>query len=180
MVKKTLIMLIIGIILTGSGYAVLFSNASFIQEKYPELIVFFDGELKQAQYSSMPIYLFEGEDIIVTILSPNTQMLFSLTGPDNSTLEEIPFYASLSHNLEAKSNGTYTINIANLDTSSADVMGIFSELPISDDEFFLSITNTVVTASVLILIGVVIVIVSIIILVLKKVRSKNNSKKIKK
>jgi len=176
MVKKNIILLIVGIVLTGSGYAVLFSNTSIIQEKYPELVVFFDGELEQGQYSSMPIDLFEGEDIIVTILSPDTQMFFSLTGPDNSTLEEIAFHASLSHNLVAQSNGTYTINVGNLDTHSADVMGILSEQPISDDEFFLSFTSTLIAASFVIFIGVVIVIVSIIILVLKKIRSKKNPK----
>ncbi len=180
MVKKTLVLLVIGIILSGSGYVVLINYTSIIQEKYPELVVFFDGELKQAQLSSTPIDLFEGEDIIVTILSPGNQMFFSLTGPDNSTLEEATFFASLSYNLIAKSNGTYTINVGNMDAHDANVMGVFSEQPINDDEFILSITTAIITSSFLILIGVVIVFASIIILVLKKVRSKNNSKKIKK
>lgn len=180
MVKKILVMLIIGIILTGSGYAVLLNYASIIQEKYPELVVFFDGELKQGQYSSTPIYLFQGEDIIVTILSANNQIFFSLTGPDNSTLEETLFFASLSHHLVAKSNGTYTINVGNLNTNSADVMGILTEQPIDDEEFMLSFTPAFIAASFLVLIGVVVVFTSIIILVLKKVRSKNNSKKIDK
>jgi len=176
MVKKILVMLVIGTILTGSGYALLFNYASIIEEKYPELVVFFDEELKPGQYSATSVVLFEGEDIIVTILSPDTQMLFSLTGPDNSTLEEIAFYESLSHYLEAKSNGTYTINVANFDTNSADVMGIFTEQQISDDEFFLSMTSTLLAASFLILVGIVIVFVSIIILVFKKIRSKKNPK----
>jgi uncharacterized membrane protein len=175
MVKKILVMLIIGVILIGSGYAVLFSSTSIVQEKHPDLVVFFDGELKQGQYSSMQIDLFEGEDIIVTILSADTQMLFSITGPDNSTLEEIIFFESLSHNLEAKLNGTYTINVANMDTSSADVMGMLSEQSISDDEF-LSMTTPLIAASFLVFTGIVIVIVSIIILVLKKILSKKNPK----
>lgn len=180
MIKKILVLFIIGIILIGTGYAILFNSAGALQEKNPELVIFFDGELKKTQLTSMSIDLFEGEDIIVTVLSPDTQMFFSLTGPDNSTLEEIAFFASLSYNLEAKSNGTYTVNVGNIDNRDAYVIGIFSEQPIHDDEFFLSLSDSIVTASFLILIGFMIVVASIIILVLKKIRSKNKSKKNRK
>lgn len=180
MSKKIFIVLIIGVILIVSGSAILGNYANIMQDKYPNVIIFFDGELQQAELSSTPIYLYQGEEIIITILSPKNQMFFSLTGPDASTLEEAVFFGSLSHHLVANVNGTYTIDFGNMDTHTANVMGVFSEQPITDDEFFTNIASSMLAALFLILIGVGVVIVSIIILVLKKIRSKNNSKKIRK
>ena len=180
MTKKNFVLLIIGVILVGSGLSILIYHFNIMEEKYPEVIVFFDGNLKQEQLSSTPIVLSQGEEVIITILSPNNQIFFSLTGPDSSTLEEIVFFASLSHKLVAKTNGTYTIDVGNMETDTAYVMGLISDQPITDDELVLSIGFSILGGSFLILIGVLIVIVSIIILVLKKIRSKNNSKKIRK
>lgn len=180
MSKKIFVLLIIGSTLLGSGFAILINYSSIIEEKYPDVIVFFEGELKQAELSSTPIELLQGEEITITILSPTNELFFSLTGPDSSTLEEAVFFETLSHHLVAKINGTYTIDVGNMDTHTAQVMGLISEQPISDDEFILSSGVSILAASFLILIGVLIVIVSIIFLVLKKIRSKNNSKKIRK
>jgi hypothetical protein len=177
MSKKIFVLFIIGVILMGSGSSVLIYHLNIMEEKYPDVIIFFDGNLKQEQLSSTPIVFSQGDEIIITILSPNNQIFFSLTGPDSSTLEETVFFGSLSHHLVAETNGTYTIGVGNMKTDTAYVMGLISDQPFSDDELILSIGFSILGGSLLILIGVVIVIVFIIILVLKKIRSKNNSKK---
>ena len=179
MVKKNLVLLIIGIVLIGSGFAVLANYTSIMQERHPNLEVFFEGELQQAQLSSTPINLLQEEDVTVTILSPSNQMFFSLTGPDDSTLEETVFFGSLSHHLEAKSNGTHIINFGNMDTHSIDVIAILSEQPINDEEFVLSMASSFLAGSFLIFAGMLIVFASIVILVVKKIRSENNSTKLK-
>ena len=176
MSKKNLVLLIIGITLLASGSAILVNYTSILEEKYPDLIVFFEGELKQAELSSTPVELLQGDEITITILSPTNEMFFSLTGPEDSTLEEVVFFESLSHRLIAKTNGTYTIDVGNMDTHTAQVMGLLSEQLISDDEFVLSIGVSILAASFLILIGMLIVIAGIIILVINKVRAKANPK----
>lgn len=168
--------LIIGIILLGSGAAILNNSSNIIAEKYPDLIVFFEGELKHSELSSTPITLIQGEEIVITILSPTNEIFFSLTGPEDSTLEEVVFLDSLSHRLVAKTNGTYTIGVGNIDTHPAQVMGLLSENAINDDEFVLSSGVTILAASFLILIGILLVIVSIIILVIIKIRTKTKPK----
>ena len=180
MSKKIFVLLIIGTTFLGSGFSILINYASIIEEKYPDVIVFFEGELKQAELSSTPIELSQGEEITITILSPTNELFFSLTGPDSSTLEEAVFFETLSHSLVANTNGTHTIDVGNMDTHTAQVMGLLSEQPINDDELVLSSSVSILAASFLILIGVVIVIVSIAILVLSKIRAKNNPKKINK
>ena len=176
MSKKNLVLLIIGITFLGSGSAILVNYTSIIEEKYPDLTVFFEGELKQAELFSTPIDLLQGDGITITVLSPTNEMFFSLTGPDDSTLEEIVFFESLSHRLIAKTNGTYTINVGNMDTHTAQVTGLLSEQPINDEEFVLSSSVSIFGASFLILIGILLIITSIIILVINKVRAKANGK----
>ena len=176
MSKKNFVLLIIGATLLGSGFAILINYTSIIEEKYPDVIVFFEGELKQAELSSTPIELLQGDEITITILSPTNEMFFSLTEPEGSTLEEIVFFESLSHQLTAKTNGTYTIDVGNMDTHTAQVMGLLSEQPISDDEFVLSSSISIFTASFLILLGILLVITSIIILAINKARAKANLK----
>lgn len=176
--KNIFILLIIGIVLLGIGFAEIFHYTNTIVEKYPDLIIFFDDKLEEGQLSSTPINLLPGEDVIITILSPKNQMYFSLTGPDGSTLEETAFFGSMSHHLEAKTNGTYTIDVGNMDTHTGNMMGLLSAHPISDDEFFTSSAILLATASFFIIIGFVMVIASVVILALKT-RSKKNPKNIK-
>jgi uncharacterized membrane protein len=180
MSKIFLVLFIIGITLLGIGSAVLVHYAGTMEEKYSDMVIFFDGELKQAQLSSTPIDLLRGDELTITILGPAERIFFSLTGPDNSTLHETIFSDVLSHQFVAKSNGTYFMNVGNMDTQTINVMGLLTEKPVSDNEFILSIGSSMLAASFIILIGVMIVFVSIIILVLKKFRSKNNSKQISK
>jgi uncharacterized membrane protein len=176
MSKKILVLLIIGITLLGTGVAILVYNASEMEKKYPDLILFFNGELKQKQSSSTPIDLFEGENVVITVISPTNKIFFSLTGPDNEILEKTVFSESLSHHLAAKTNGTYTVEVGNMETHAVNVIGALTDKPISNDEFVSSITGVMIAGSFLILIGFIIFIASIVILILKKIRSKNNSK----
>lgn len=176
MSKKFFMLLIVGIIFLGSGTVILINNSNIIAEKYPDLTVFFDGELKQAELSSTPITLLQGENVVITILSPTNEMFFSLTGPDDSTLDEIVFLDSLSHRLIAKTNGTYTIGVGNMDTHPAQVMGLLTDQPIEEDEFILSSGILIIAASFLILIGILLIFIFIIIIVLKKIFLKTKPK----
>jgi len=171
--------MIIGAILLSSGFAILINFTSIVEERYPDVAVFFDGNLKQTELSSTSIDLLEGNAITITILSPENQMFFSLMGPDGSTLEEAVFFETVSHSIVAKSNGTYTIDIGNMDSHTAQVMGLISEQPINVEEFILSNSVSIIAASFLMFVGMVLVIVIFLLFVLKKIRANNNPKKSK-
>lgn len=180
MSKKIFILLLIGFVFLGSGFALLFHFTISIEEKYPGLIIFLDGELEQAQLLSTPIDLLEKDEITVTLTSSSDSVFFSLSGPDESILYETLFSQSLSFPFVSNSTGTHIINVGNMESHPIKVNGFITEKPVIIDDFVLSVTSGFVAASILLLIGVIVIILSLVILVLKKIFSKNNSKKISK
>jgi uncharacterized membrane protein len=180
--KKILVLLILGCVLLGVGIAVVIYNENYLTEKYPELEVFFDGELSESQMSSTPIDLLQGDSLTVTVIS-NThshRVLFSLDGPDDSRITEIFFTDYLSFPLVANSTGMYVINIGNTDPQSLTITGFITDKPVMDEEFIKTMQSTFMISSIVSFLGIILIILSILILSIQKIRSKKRIKKITK
>lgn len=167
MSKIFFILLIIGGVFLASGYSLLFYFTSNFEEKYPDLVIFLDAELEQAQLSSTPIDLLEKDELTITLVSPADNIFFSLIGPDGTKLYETIFSQTLSFPFVANSTGTYTINVGNMYLQTTSVDGFITEKPVIIDEFILNIGSGTIASSILILIGVILVILSFVILAVK-------------
>jgi len=180
MLKILFILLILGVVLLGIGFTVIIDQNNKLFEKHPDLVIFFDGELGEAQLVTTPLNLTKGDNLTITITSfvHLHKIFFALDGPNESRLTETIFSDYISYTVLANSTGIYTINIGNVDIQNAHVVGFVTERPVFDDEFIRSIGSAYVNSSMLIYVGGIMIILSVIILIFQKLLSKNKFKKI--
>jgi len=180
MLKFLFILLILGVVLLVVGFAVIIDQNNNLFEKHPDLVIFFDGELDEAQLVSTPLNLTKGDNLTISIASyvRSHKIFFALDGPNESRLIETIFSDYISYPVLANSTGIYTISIGNVDTQNVQVTGFVTERPVFDEEFIKSIGSVYGNSSMLITVGGIMIILSVIILIFQKLRSKNKFKKI--
>ncbi|NIQ15538.1 MAG: hypothetical protein GTO02_14410 [Candidatus Dadabacteria bacterium] len=177
--KSILIIFIIAGIIFISGISTLFYSTFTLLEEYPDLQVIYDGELEGGQQVVTPISLAEGDQITISILTSNNNLVFFyIENEEQNKIVESVFSEKLSFPLSANQSGVHIIGIGNMGDTSLRLSNYITEEPIFDTELVKNLSDNTVMSYSLIFIGIVLFLINLVLFFVVKIIKNQKSKRL--
>lgn len=172
------IFIIAGIFLIAGISNLAYSTYTLLEE-YPDLQLIYDGELEGGQQVTTPVWLDEGDQITISILTSNTNLLFfHIEDEKQNKIFETVFSENLSFPLSANQTGIHMIGVGNMGDASLILSSYITEEPIFDTDVVKDLSENSALSYSLIFIGIVLFLISLVIFFIKKIIKNQKSKKV--